>query len=87
MSTESIVSMLIVERDKLNRAIQALGGEVSGGSAPVKRPGRPAKTATVAPIAPAKSGGMTAEGRQRQIAAMKKYWAAKKAANKKAAKS
>jgi hypothetical protein len=58
MSTESIVGILIVERDKLNRAIQALGGEVSGGSAPVKRPGRPAKTATVAPIPPAKSGGI-----------------------------
>ncbi len=84
MNTESIVGMLIVERDKLNRAIQALGGEVSGGSAPTKPVGRPAKT--VAPMAPAKTGGMTAEGRARQIEAMKKYWAAKKAAAKKTGK-
>ncbi len=87
MSTESIVSMLIAERDKLSRAIQALGGEVSGGSAPVKRLGRTAKTATVAPIAPAKKRVMSSEGRNRQIEAMKKYWAAKKAAKKKSAKS
>jgi hypothetical protein len=99
MTTESIVGMLIFERDKLNRAIQALGGEVSGGSAPSKRLGRPAKKsvaiatqpdvstpgATVAPATPARKK-VSAEGRKRQIEAMRKYWAAKRAADKKAAK-
>jgi hypothetical protein len=40
------------------------------------------------PAAPAKKKrAMSSDGRERQIAAMKKYWAAKKVATKKAAKS
>ena len=39
MATEQIVTLLILERDKLNRAIEALG-------APAKRPGRPRKAST-----------------------------------------
>lgn len=38
MATEHIVALLISERDKLNRAIEALG-------APAKRRGRPPKQA------------------------------------------
>ena len=87
MNTELIVGMLVVERDKLNRAIAALGGEVGNGSVPVKRLGRPEKTVTAEAEKPAKTGGMTAEGRERQIAAMRKYWATKKAAAKKNKKS
>jgi hypothetical protein len=95
MDTASIVGMLIAERDKLNRAIAALGGESSGGSAPAKRRGRPPKNPVAevaapipAPAAPAKKKrAMSSEGRERQIAAMKQYWAAKKAAAKKSPKA
>ena len=43
MATEQILTLLILERDKLNRAIEALG-------APAKRRGRPQKAKKV-PVA------------------------------------
>jgi hypothetical protein len=46
MPTEHIVALLISERDKLNRAIDALQG-------PAKRRGRPAKNPLAATTAPA----------------------------------
>lgn len=80
MPTEHIVSLLIAERDRLNRAIEALGG--SG-----KRRGRPPKSATAAPApAPApksKRPGMSAAAKKAQSERMKAYWAARR---KKAAK-
>jgi len=74
MTTEQIVSLLILERDKLNRAIEALGE-------PVKRRGRPVKEAqaqpTPATVAPAKKRKrkLSAAGRRAIIAATKKRWA------------
>jgi hypothetical protein len=44
MNTEHIVALLIAERDKLNRAIEALGTSV-------KRPGRPPKNPLAAALA------------------------------------
>jgi hypothetical protein len=78
MNTESIVGMLIAQREKLNRAIAALGGEGNGGTAPAKRRGRPPKNPLAAVVAPASVPAAPAK---------KKYWAAKKVATKKAAKS
>lgn len=76
MQREQILALLIEERDRLNRAIEALSG-------PVKRRGRPPKT-------PVQSGGETVTGpkrrslsattRAKMAAAQKKRWAAKKAA-------
>ena len=81
MTTEHIVALLIAERDRLNRAIDALQG-------PTKRRGRPPKdaAATVTAVAdspaPArKKRTFTAAQRKEQAARMKKYWAAKKKAN------
>ena len=78
MSTEHILALLISERDKLNRAIEALG-------MPVKRRGRPPKnplaavltTAAAAP-APRKRRVLTAAWRKAQSERMKAYWAKRK---------
>src|SRR6266852_3948605 len=90
MPTEQILTLLIAERDKLNRAIEALG-------APVKRRGRPPKNpssvATVvavpavavpaeAPAAP-KRKPRTAAQRKAQAERMKAYWAKRRKEEKK----
>jgi hypothetical protein len=81
MQTDNIVELLIAERDRLTRAIDALQG-------PTKRRGRPPKqslvipTATVrADAAPAKNKRMfTAAQRKLQAERMKAYWKKRKAA-------
>jgi hypothetical protein len=79
--TENILALLVAERDKLNRAIEALQG-------PIKRRGRPPRNssasgatpiATVpAPTAKKRKGGMSAIARKEQSQRMKAYWAAKR---------
>ena len=79
MPTEQILALLIQERDKLNRAIEALEGP--------KRRGRPPKnilTAT-APVnspkpAKRKRRTFTAAQRKQQAERMRAYWAAKRKA-------
>jgi hypothetical protein len=78
MSTEHILALLIAERDKLNRAIEALG-------TPVKRRGRPPKNplaaAVAAPIkAASKRKGLSPAKRKAQSERMKAYWAKRKKA-------
>jgi hypothetical protein len=78
MPTEHIVALLIAERDKINRAIEALQGS--------KRRGRPPKNAAmVAPQAatsgPSANGGgarTTAAARKAQSQRMKAYWVKRK---------
>ena len=93
MATDHLLSLLLIERDKLTSAIEALQG-------PTKRKGRlpgsgrkavlpsieqDSKTpATVDPTAPAKRK-MSAAGRRAIIAATQKRWAAVKAAKAAAA--
>jgi hypothetical protein len=77
MPTEHILDLLIEERNKLNRAIEALGGTVT------KRRGRPRKNpvgdlGTVAP-APSKNHHMRSPAaRKAQAQRMKAYWAKRK---------
>jgi len=81
LMTENILALLVAERDKLNRAIEALQG-------PIKRRGRPPKNSSAgAPVPdatmPARSakkrkGGMSAAGRKAQSQRTKAYWAAKR---------
>ena len=76
MPTDQIVHLLIAERDKLNRAIEALQGSV-------KRRGRPPKnqSAAVAPATAAptrKRRRQSAAQRKAQAERMKAYWAAKR---------
>jgi len=59
MPTEQIVALLVAERDKLNRAIEALAG-------PAKRWGRPPKNPLAAAAAP------PARRRKRRSAAQRK---------------
>jgi len=75
MPTDHILTLLIAERDKLNRAIEALQGAT-------KRPGRPPKNAAVAapasePVAPKRKRRSAAQ-RKAQAERMKAYWAAKR---------
>jgi len=81
MPTDHIIAVIIAERNKLNRAIEALQG-------PIKRRSRPPKTpsaAAAAPVAllsslPAKKrkGGMSAAARKEQSQRMEAYWEAKR---------
>ena len=76
MPTEHILALLIAERDKLNRAIDALQGSA-------RRRGRPPKNQSLiaAPDAPAptkKRKRQSAAQRKAQGERMKAYWAAKR---------
>ena len=76
MPNEQIVALLLAERDKLNRAIEALQGAA-------KRRGRPPKNplaaAAPAPAPRKKRKGRTAAQRKAQALRMKAYWAKRKA--------
>jgi hypothetical protein len=82
MQTDEIVALLIAERDKLNRAIEALQG-------PTKRVGRSPKNPLAVVAAPAPAGPVAAPAtrkrtfsaaqRKAQGARMKEYWAKRKA--------
>jgi hypothetical protein len=78
MPADHILALLIAERDKLNRAIEALGGTDT------KRRGRPRKggAGEVGPAAapvPAKKHHMnTAAARKAQSLRMKAFWAKRK---------
>ncbi len=76
MPTEPILALLVQERDRLNRAIEALEG-------PLKRRGRPAKHDS-GPVeaAPRKKRTFSAAQRKKQAERMKAYWAAKRKAAK-----
>ena len=76
MSTEQIHTLLKAERDKLNRAIEALQGSA-------KRRGRPPKNPlamVVAGSAPAKEERKPRSAAQHkaQSESMKKYWVARR---------
>ena len=81
MPTDYIIALLIAERDKLNRAIEALQGAA-------KRPGRPLKSAVdvnptaVTEGAAPKKRHVSAAARKKMAAAQKKRWAALKANTK-----
>ena len=75
MPLDHILSLLIAERDKLNRAIEALQG-------PAKRLGRPPKNPLAVSAAPAKrprqkSAAQIARDKAAS-ARMRAYWAAKR---------
>src|SRR5271166_2001546 len=99
MHTEQIITLLIQERDKLTRAIEALQGPTT--LAPTKRRGRPPKNPAaiafptpavpepaVAPAPVRKKRRFSAAQRKAAGDRMRAMWAAKKAAAqpKKAAK-
>jgi hypothetical protein len=87
MPTDHILALLIAERDKLNRALEALQGPTNQG--PTKRRGRPPKnsvevtTPAVAPEPTKRKRRFSAAQRKQQAERMKAYWAAKKKAESK----
>jgi len=76
MSIDQVLALLIEERDKLTRAIEALQG-------PTSRRGRPSKNASAigagiaTPATPRKRRGMSPAARRAASARMRAYWAAK----------
>lgn len=90
---EDIISQLEREKVAIENALAALRGiSGTGGYASVtqptgqKRRGRPPKNPNAVPVASRKQSGITAEGRRRLAESMRKRWAAKRAAEKKASR-
>ena len=77
---DNIITSLERHKRAIDNAIAAL--REIGGSEPRKRRGRPPRRGK----AKKRTRNMTPEGRQRQIEAMRRYWAEKKASGKKAAR-
>jgi hypothetical protein len=75
MSTDSIVALLISERDKLDRAIKALQETETSPSPTVSAPVAEGKSAV-------KKRHVSAAGRRRMALGQKKRWANLKAATK-----
>jgi hypothetical protein len=79
MPTDHILALLIAERDKLNQAIEALGGTVT------KHRGRPRKNPTgeagaVRPTLAKNHHMRSPAARKAQAQRMKAYWAKRKKA-------
>jgi len=70
-----ILAMLISERDKLNRAIEALGGEVGNAIIRLTKSAKPEKAAS-------SKRPISAEARAKMAAAQKARWAKVKAASR-----
>jgi len=87
MPTENIVALLIAERDKLNRAIEALRGPTKRRGRPPKNPAEVAPPAAVPVRAKRKRRKFTAAQRKQQAEKMRQYWAAKKKAAAKVQKT
>ena len=73
MPTEHIIALLIAERDKLNRAIEALQGSAKRRGRPLKNPLKAIATPAAAPVK-----RQSAARRKAQAERMKAYWAAKR---------
>jgi hypothetical protein len=80
MATEHILTLLIAERNKLNKAIEALGGTTTPVSGPSKASAAPAPAAAKAVR---KRKPLTAAQKKAHSERMKAFWAARR---KKAAK-
>jgi hypothetical protein len=84
MPTDHIIALLVAERDKFNRAIEALQGPIKRRGRPPKSPVAAAAAGQVAPVAPVpvvtakKRTVLSAVARKAQSQRMKAYWAAKR---------
>jgi hypothetical protein len=79
MPTEQIIALLIAERDKLNRAIDALRGSANRRGTSPKNPLAAIVTPVAAPVAK-KRKRRSASQRKAQAERMKAYWAKRKKA-------
>jgi hypothetical protein len=77
MATEHIIDLLIAERDKLNKAIEALGGATKPVSSPSKSSAAPA-TAPAPAKAVRKRKALSAAQKKAHSERMKAFWAARR---------
>ena len=77
MPVDQILTLLITERDKLNRAIEALQGSAKQRGRPPKNPLMEIATPAAAPVAKERKPRSAAQ-RKAQAERMKAYWAAKR---------
>jgi hypothetical protein len=77
MATEHIIGLLIAERDKLNKAIDALGGATKHVSSPSKSSVAPA-TAPAPAKAVRKRKALSAAQKKAHSERMKAFWAARR---------
>jgi hypothetical protein len=77
MPTDQILDLLIVERDKLNRAIEALGGSTPKRRGRPPGPSNPSLAEGNAPVKPKRK--LSAAHRRAIVEAAKKRWALIKA--------
>lgn len=77
MTTDHILSLLIAERDKLSKAIEALGGTTTPISRPSKSSDAPAAAAVSAP-GRKKRTALTSAQKKAHSERMKAYWAARR---------
>jgi hypothetical protein len=77
MATEHIIGLLIAERDKLNKAIEALGGATKPVSGPSKSSVAPA-TAPAPAKAVRKRKALSAAQKKAHSERMKAFWAARR---------
>ncbi len=82
MPTDQILTLLVAERDKLNRAIEVLGAPVKRRGRPPKNPAPVATVVAVPPSAP-KRKRRTAAQRKAHAERMKAYWAKRRKEEKK----
>jgi hypothetical protein len=80
MPIDQILHSLIAERDKLNRAIEALQGAVRRRGRPPKNPTAALLTTLKSPPADSRRRPMSAEARKAQSMRMREYWAKRKKA-------
>ena len=78
MSTDQLLGLLVAERDKLNRAIEALHGSIKGRGRPSKWM-ETAKEELVEAATFSTKRRVSAAARKRMAQAQKKRWAAIKA--------
>jgi hypothetical protein len=78
MPNEHIIALLIAERDKLNRAIEALQGSAKRRGRPTKNPMAAAATPIIAIAPKKKKRKRSAAQRKAQADRMKAYWTAKR---------
>jgi hypothetical protein len=76
MATEHIISLLIAERDKLNKAIEALGGTTTPASRPSQSSESPASPVVATSVRHRKP--LTAAQKKHQSERMKAFWAARR---------
>lgn len=74
MATETILSLLIAERDKLNNAIAALGGATK----PVGSPSKSSEAPAPAKAVRRKRRPLTAAQKKAHSERMKAFWAARR---------